>query len=74
MMAVNTDFIEQKIQIRSNHGIVDGKEKTTTRTYGDVKASATDQDIYDVAVIIAGLQQPVMEDVFKQETNLIIPV
>ncbi|MBC3899423.1 DUF1659 domain-containing protein [Acetobacterium malicum] len=73
-MAVTTDFIEQKIQIRSNHGMVDGKEKITTRTYGDVRASATDQDIYDVAVIIAGLQQPVMEEVFKQETNLIIPV
>ncbi|MBC3898914.1 DUF1659 domain-containing protein [Acetobacterium malicum] len=73
-MAVTTDFIEQKIQIRSNHGMVDGKEKITTRTYGDVRANATDQDIYDVAVIIAGLQQPVMEECFKQETNLIIPV
>jgi hypothetical protein len=39
-----------------------------------VRASATDQDIYDVAVIIAGLQQPVMEECIKQEINLIMPV
>lgn len=73
-MAVTTNFMEQKIQIRSNHGMVDGKEKITSRTYGDVKAAATDQDIYDVAVIIAGLQQPVLEEVIKQEMNLIIEV
>ena len=73
-MAVTTDFLEQKLQIRSNHGMVDGKEKITSRTYGDVKAAATDQDIYDVAQIIAGLQQPVMEEVIKQEMNLIMPV
>jgi hypothetical protein len=73
-MAVTTDFLEQKLQIRSNHGIVDGKEKVTSRTYGDVKADATDTDIYDVAEIIAGLQQPVMEEVIKQEVSLIIPV
>ena len=73
-MAVTTDIIEQKLQIRSNHGLVDGKEKIATRTYGDVRASATDQDIYDVAVIIDGLQQPVMEECFKQAINLITPV
>ena len=73
-MPVTTNFMEQKIQIRSNHGMVDGKEKITSRTYGDVKAAATDQDIYDVAEIIAGLQQPVMEEVIKQEMNLIMPV
>ncbi len=73
-MPVTTNFMEQKIQIRSNHGMVDGKEKITSRTYGDVKAAATDQDIYDVAVIIAGLQQPVMEEVIKQQMNLIMEV
>lgn len=73
-MAVTTDFLEQKIQIRSNHGIVDGKEKITSRTYGDVKAAATDQDIFDVAAIIAGLQQPVLEEVIKQEMNLITSI
>jgi len=73
-MAVTTDFLEQKLQIRSNHGIVDGKEKITSRTYGDIKVTATDADIYDVAEIIAGLQQPVMEEVVKQAVSLILPV
>lgn len=73
-MAVTQDFLEQKIQIRSNHGMVDGKEKITNRTYGDVTAAATDQDMYDVAAIIAGLQEPVLEEVVKQEMNLLISI
>jgi len=70
-MALITDFLNKKIQIRSNHGLVDGKDKITSRIYGDVRAAATDQEIYDMAVIIAGLQQPVLEEVVKQELTLI---
>ncbi len=71
-MAVTTEYLEVKLQIRSSHGVVDGKEKIATRTYGDVKRTATDQDIYDTAVIIDGLQQPVMVECLKQETILLI--
>lgn len=69
-MAVTTDFLEQKIQLHSHHGNVDGKEKMTSRNYGDVKAASTDADSYDVAEIITELHQPVMEEVVKQEMNL----
>lgn len=29
-MALTSDFLTKKVQIRSNHGMVDGKEKITT--------------------------------------------
>ncbi|OXS25667.1 DUF1659 domain-containing protein [Acetobacterium wieringae] len=70
-MALTSDFLTKKVQIRSNHGIVDGKEKITTRTYGDIVATATDQAIYDTALIIDGLQQPMMEEVIKHDLSLL---
>lgn len=70
-MALTSDFLTKKVQIRSNHGMVDGKEKITARTYGDIVATATDQAIYDSALIIAGLQQPTLEEVIKHELALL---
>ncbi|MBC3802969.1 DUF1659 domain-containing protein [Acetobacterium fimetarium] len=71
-MAITTDFLAKKIQIKLNHGMVDGKEKITSRSYGDVKSDATDQAIYDVAVLITGLQQPTLEEVIRQDLNLLL--
>lgn len=70
-MALTSDFLTKKVQIRSNHGIIDGKEKITARTYGDIVDTATDQAIYDTALIIDGLQEPVLEEVIKHELALL---
>jgi len=70
-MALTSDFLTKKVQIRSNHGIVDGKEKITARTYGDIVSTATDQAIYDTALIIDGLQQPTLEEVIKHDLALL---
>lgn len=72
-MALTTLQLEKKIQLRSNHGMVDGVEKITNRTYGDVKSAAADQAIYDTALLIAGLQQPVLEEVIIHNMALIQP-
>jgi len=73
-MALTTEPLGKKMQLRSNHGIVDGKEKITARTYNDVRDAATDQDIYDVAQIIAGLQEPTLEEVIKHDLSLLLSV
>jgi len=73
-MALTTEPLGKKMQLRSNHGIVDGKEKITARTYNDVRAAATDQEIYDVAQIIAGLQKPTLEEVIKHDLALLISI
>nr|WP_320025759.1 DUF1659 domain-containing protein [uncultured Acetobacterium sp.] len=70
-MALTSDFLTKKVQIRSNHGMVDGKEKITARTYGDIASTATDQAIYDTALIIDGLQEPTLEEVIKHELALL---
>lgn len=72
-MPVTTDFISNKLQVRSNHGIVDGKEMIKSKTYANLKATAVDDDIYAVAEALAGLQVPTLEEVFKVETTQLIP-
>ena len=73
-MAVTTEPLGKKIQLRSNHGIVDGKEKITARIYNDVRSAATDQDAYDMALIIAGLQEPVLEEVILYDLSLMLSI
>ena len=72
-MPVTTDFISNKLQVRSNYGMVDGKEVIKSKTYANLKETATDDDIYAVAEALASLQAPTMEEVFKVETTLLIP-
>ncbi|KAF5090561.1 DUF1659 domain-containing protein [Acetobacterium wieringae] len=72
-MPVTTDFISNKLQVRSNHGVVDGKEVIKSKTYSNLKETAVDDDIYAVAEALASLQVPTMEEVLKIETTLLIP-
>ncbi|OXS24847.1 MAG: hypothetical protein BI182_11805 [Acetobacterium sp. MES1] len=72
-MPVTTDFISNKLQVRSNHGVVDGKEVIKSKTYSNLKETAVDEDIYAVAEALASLQVPTMEEVLKVETTLLIP-
>ncbi|MBC3805035.1 DUF1659 domain-containing protein [Acetobacterium fimetarium] len=72
-MPVTTDFLGNKIQIRSNYGMVDGKEVIKSKTYSNLKETAVDDDIYAVAQALAGLQTPTMEEVIKIESTLLIP-
>jgi hypothetical protein len=72
-MPVTTDFLGNKIQIRSNYGTVDGKEVIKSKTYANLKETASNDDVYAVAQALAGLQTPAMEDVIKIESTLLIP-
>ncbi|MGL4607834.1 MAG: DUF1659 domain-containing protein [Eubacteriaceae bacterium] len=72
-MAVTTETLSNKMQIRSNYGMVDGKEKIKGKTYSNLKASAVNDDIYAVALALASLQEPTMEEVIKIESTLLIP-
>ncbi|MBU4439424.1 MAG: DUF1659 domain-containing protein [Firmicutes bacterium] len=72
-MSVTTNFVSNKVQVRSNYGMVDGKEVIKSKTYSNLKASAANDDIYAVAEALAGLQVPTMEEVIKVESTLLIP-
>lgn len=72
-MPVTTDFISNKLQVRSNYGVVDGKEVIKSKTYSNLKETAANDDIYAVAESLASLQAPTMEEVIKIESTLLIP-
>ena len=72
-MPVTTEFLSNKVQVRSNYGLVDGKETIKSKTYSNLKASAIDDDIYAVAQALASMQEPTMEEVIKIESSLLIP-
>lgn len=72
-MPVTTSFVSNKVQVRSNYGLVDGKEVIKSKTYSNLKATAVNDDIYAVAEALAGLQVPTMEEVVKVESTLLIP-
>ena len=55
------------IRIRLDLGMVDGKTKTKSKTYSNVKDSANAQDLFDVAEAIMGLQEYNVLEIIKQD-------
>ena len=56
-MPVMTNAMGSAIQIKVATGVDgDGKDIIKTRSYNNVKSSATDQDVFDVASAMADLQ------------------
>ena len=70
-MAVVNEFLSNKIVTRLNYGMVDGKEVIKSKSYANIKVSATNEDIYQVATAITALQVPVLEDVQLIRQDLI---
>lgn len=56
-MPVNVTPLDSKLKITFSLGTDSkGKEMTKAKTYANIKASAADEDVYQVADILAGLQ------------------
>ncbi|QXM05363.1 DUF1659 domain-containing protein [Crassaminicella indica] len=56
-MAVSVKMGPSKLKITFSNGMDDnGNEKKRSRTYSNIKPTAKDQDIYDVATTLIGLQ------------------
>ena len=70
-MAVVNEFLSNKIVTRLNYGMVDGKEVIKSKSYANVRVSATNPDIYQTATAIAALQVPALEDVQLIRQDLI---
>lgn len=71
-MTITTQSLNNKLQIRSNYGVVDGKEKIKSKTYASLKSSAANADVYAVAEGLSDLQIPTLEEVIKVENTLLI--
>ena len=55
------------LRIRFDLGMEDGKTKTRSKTFSNVRTSATGQDLFDVANAIAGLQSYDVLEIIKQD-------
>ncbi len=70
-MAVVNEFLSNKIVTRLNYGMENGKEVIKSKSYANVRVSATNPDIYQTATAIAALQVPALEDVQLIRQDLI---
>ena len=70
-MAIVKDFLSNKMVTRLNYGMVNGKEVIKSKSYANVRVSATNPDIYQTATAIAALQVPALEDVQLIRQDLI---
>lgn len=70
-MAVVKEFLSNRMVTRLNYGLVDGKEVIKSKSYANVKQTATIAEIYQVATAIAALQVPAMEEVHQLQQDRI---
>lgn len=57
-MPLQVQPLDSKLKLKYEIGTDDnGNPKYSTRTYSGIKPAAEDQDVYDVAVAFAGLQE-----------------
>lgn len=71
-MAVEAVVKSVKLQIRYLGQVVNGRQTYITKTYSKVKPEASDQDIYDVAGVLAGLQTNAVYSISKAEDSELI--
>lgn len=71
-MAVEAVVKSVKLQIRYLGQVLNGRQTYITKTYSKVKPEASDQDIYDVAGTIAGLQTNAVYSISKAEDSELI--
>ncbi|WP_069650378.1 DUF1659 domain-containing protein [Caloranaerobacter ferrireducens] len=57
-MAVNTVSQDSKIKLNLDGGVdQNGKQIVKSKTYSKVKATASNEDVYSVAIALTGLQK-----------------
>ncbi len=72
-MALQVNTVESRIVLRLESGVnASGNPTYSSRTYSNVKPEAGDQDVYDIAAILAGLQSlPVVSITRVNEVELV---
>ncbi|MGD9475362.1 MAG: DUF1659 domain-containing protein [Eubacteriaceae bacterium] len=71
-MAIIGEVISTKMVTSLNYGMVDGKEVIKNKSYSNLRETATNESIYQIAGVIGGLQEPALETVTKTQTTRLI--
>ncbi|MDD2573927.1 MAG: DUF1659 domain-containing protein [Bacillota bacterium] len=72
-MPLQVQPLDSRLRLRYEVGVDDeGNPRYSTRTYSRVKPDAADQNVYDIAVAFAGLQEYPLTSVNRvNETELV---
>jgi hypothetical protein len=72
-MAVIKNADYTRLMVKVNTGLdSNGKAIVKTRTFGNVQAAASNQDFYDVAVALGGLQSHPVEAILREDNGQLI--
>ena len=71
-MAITTIKEKTSLRLELDGGIVDGKQKIHPKSFTQIKTTAEDQDLYNAATAIAGLQDKSLLKVQRVETTTLI--
>ncbi|MGL4605899.1 MAG: DUF1659 domain-containing protein [Eubacteriaceae bacterium] len=72
-MAVTSENLFTKMIVSYHHGVVDGKDKMSDKTYSNIKTTATDEAVYNLAIAIDEITVPTLVEVKRQVSTLLIP-
>lgn len=67
-MPVMKNVLDSKVKMTYDYGVDEnGKAVTKSKTLANIKAAATDQDIFDVVTGLAGLQEVPLTTVIRED-------
>ncbi len=72
-MPVNIINQSSRVRLRFIDGLDgEGREKLSSRTYSNLKTDAVDEDVYAVAVDMAGLQEKPLKTVVRTDEKELV--
>lgn len=73
-MAIEVSTEKRTMKLELDAGLVDGKQRISTKSYSNVKLDATDQGIYTCGQALSGLQDLPLMKLKKVEESTITDV
>ncbi|MDR7857507.1 DUF1659 domain-containing protein [Tissierella sp.] len=71
-MAIQTIKEKMTLKLELDGGIVAGKQKVDSKSFSQIKTTAVDEDLYNTATALSGLQEKNLLKVKKIETTDLI--
>lgn len=72
---IDQQVVSTKMQLRLNTGLDgEGREMIRTKTYSNVKISAENEALYDVALSLSGLQNHELKEVHRVDDVVLISI
>lgn len=73
-MAIEVKTEKKTLKVELDAGVVDGKQKISTRSFNNVKVDATDENIHACGEVLADLQEMELMRLKKVEESVLTEV